>query len=110
MSESGRWCPRCQEIHPASCPLAAPRWRKESDERRGTAAQRGYGYRWQKSSAAYLVKHELCAAHEKKGERVPAMVVDHVIPHRGDMKLFWDPKNWQGLCYACHNEKTARGE
>ena len=31
------------------------------------------------------------------------------IPHRGDMKLFWDESNWQPLCESCHNQKTGRG-
>lgn len=35
--------------------------------------------------------------------------VDHIIPHRGDEKLFWDRSNWQLLHSACHSSKTARG-
>jgi 5-methylcytosine-specific restriction protein A len=34
--------------------------------------------------------------------------VDHIVPHKGDMRLFWDPRNHQGLCERCHNSKTAR--
>ena len=33
-------------------------------------------------------------------------VVDHIIPHRGDQKLFWDRSNWQPLCEHHHNVKT----
>ena len=39
----------------------------------------------------------------------PATVVDHVIPHRGDRKLFWDEQNWQPLCKECHDKKTGQG-
>jgi 5-methylcytosine-specific restriction protein A len=35
-----------------------------------------------------------------------ATVVDHIIPHRGDEKLFWDRDNWQALCKSCHDHKT----
>jgi len=35
-------------------------------------------------------------------------VVDHIIPHKGNQKLFWDPQNWQTLCKAHHDEKTRR--
>lgn len=35
-----------------------------------------------------------------------ATVVDHIIPHRGDQKLFWDRSNWQALCKSCHDSKT----
>ncbi|WP_396127368.1 HNH endonuclease [Edaphobacter acidisoli] len=38
---------------------------------------------------------------------VPAAHTDHIIPHRGDKKLFWDRSNWQPLCATCHSVKTA---
>ena len=43
---------------------------------------------------------------EKRGKLTPATVVDHIVPHRGDRKLFWDEKNWQPLCKRCHDTKT----
>ncbi|TPW30330.1 HNH endonuclease, partial [Martelella alba] len=33
----------------------------------------------------------------------PAVVVDHIRPHRGNDDLFWDRANWQPLCRHCHN-------
>lgn len=39
----------------------------------------------------------------------PATDVDHVIPHRGNERLFWNEQNWQALCYECHSQKTASG-
>ena len=51
--------------------------------------------------------YPLCAACEAEGRLVPAMVVDHVTPHRGDLRLFWDSGNWQALCKPCHDRKTA---
>ena len=41
---------------------------------------------------------------------VPATVVDHIVPHKGDMALFWDKSNWQGLCAHCHNSHKQRRE
>ena len=29
--------------------------------------------------------------------------MDHIVPHRGDHKCFWDRKNWQALCRSCHD-------
>lgn len=84
------------------------------DRGRKTSAQRGYGYRWQKAREGYLRKHPLCVEHDRRGLVVPATVVDHIVPHGGDMKLFWDRNNWQGLCKECHDswkqrlEKTGR--
>lgn len=80
---------------------------KQLDERRGTAASRGYGYKWQQAREAYLREHPLCKRHEDKGQLVPATVVDHIIPHKGDMSLFWRRSNWQSLCKPCHDLKTA---
>lgn len=73
------------------------------DKHRGTAAKRGYGARWRRARATYLMQHPICV---KCGSI--ANVVDHIIPHRGDMHLFWDVNNWQSLCDSCHSIKTAR--
>lgn len=32
------------------------------------------------------------------------MVVDHKIPHRGDLKLFWDSRNLQTMTKPCHDK------
>ena len=65
-----------------------------------SAAKRGYG------SKAYLREHPLCEICKRNGKYVQAAVVDHVKPHRGDSKLFWDKSNWQSLCKPCHDKKT----
>ena len=70
------------------------------------ATKRGYGSRWQKASKAFLQSHPLCAECMKQGRYTKATVVDHIVPHRGDQKLFWDRSNWQPLCKACHDRKT----
>ena len=81
---------------------------------RGTAQERGYGARWQKARAAFLAAHPLCVNCKRNGRLTPARVVDHIVPHRGDMSLFWDESNWQPLCdftsqYNCHGTKTGKG-
>ncbi len=92
---------------PGYCPDCRRQEGKAIDERRGSAAERGYGWRWQKARAAWLRVHPLCASCEKEGRTTAARVVDHVVPHRGDRKLFWDKENWQSLCTPCHDRKTA---
>lgn len=85
--------------------------RQASDERRGTAHERGYGRRWQKASKAYLAKHPLCQCpdcDEGRKRLLAASVVDHDVPHKGDMRLFWDSTNWRSMAKACHDAKTAR--
>lgn len=48
--------------------------------------------------------------HKARGEVVAAVIVDHIIPHKGDMELFWDESNWQGLCVSCHSSDKQRLE
>jgi 5-methylcytosine-specific restriction endonuclease McrA len=72
------------------------------DARRGSSAQRGYGSKWQKARDAYIAAHPWCAC----GCGGLATVLDHIVPHRGDMKLFWNPSNWQGLTVRCHARKS----
>lgn len=75
-----------------------------------TAAQRGYGYKWQKARLVHLQAHPLCAYCEKAGRVTAANVVDHATPHRGDMTLFWDRSNWASLCTTCHSSVKQREE
>ncbi|MYM25769.1 HNH endonuclease [Duganella sp. FT135W] len=92
-------------------------WR--NDKQSSTA--RGYGYKWQQARAGYLAKQPYCVycAREAGILALPgtdeflaqcirrgagqASVVDHIIAHRGDMKLFWDSTNWQSLCAPHHS-------
>ncbi len=82
--------------------------RQRSDKERGTAAQRGYGSKWRKARQGYLAHHPLCVMCEADNVLNVATVVDHILPHKGDMKLFWDRKNWQPLCKRHHDIKTAK--
>ncbi len=100
-------------------PTAPPRhrppgWRPpdqrkaDADRRRGSAAERGYDWSWQKYRLAFLAQHPLCVECLKRGETTAATVVDHIIDHNGDRQLFWDPANHQPLCKPDHDAKTAR--
>jgi 5-methylcytosine-specific restriction protein A len=76
--------------------------------KRESAAARGYDHRWRRYAKRFLKLHPLCAECEKRGETTAAEVVDHLIPHKGNMILFWDPTNHQPLCKRDHDVKTAR--
>ena len=80
----------------------------ELDRLRPSASARGYGPRWRRARAAYLARHPLCVQCQAKGRIEPSTTVDHIVPHRGDQKLFWDEANWAALCKPCHDAKTAR--
>lgn len=76
---------------------------------RENASERGYDSKWRSARVLFLKKNPLCAKCREKGKLTPATVVDHIIPHRGDKRLFWDKQNWQPLCKDCHDRKTGFG-
>ncbi|HAX5241948.1 TPA: HNH endonuclease [Escherichia coli] len=83
-----------------------------------------YNSRWERFRLAYLQAHPLCVMCHQQGRITAATVVDHIKPHRlkealrsGDreaiakaQKLFWDQKNWQGLCRQHHDATKQRME
>ena len=80
---------------------------KAYDKERGSAQDRGYDAKWNRFAAAYRKSNPLCVMCEKVGVYTLAQCVDHIIPHKGNMELFWDTDNVQGLCTKCHTTKTA---
>jgi 5-methylcytosine-specific restriction endonuclease McrA len=38
------------------------------------------------------------------------LVCDHIKPHRGDERLFWDETNLQTLLKSCHDSAKQRAE
>ena len=90
------------------CQREATRARNQRyDASRPTARQRGYDSAWRKARSAFLKRFPWCAW---AGCTAPATCVDHVIPHRGDKRLFWHRANWQPLCEPCHNSVKQRQE
>lgn len=80
------------------------------DANRPSAAKRGYNHEWRKARLEYLASHPHCRECSKQGVTRLATVVDHVIPHRGDNRLFWHRAGWQPLCAPCHNSIKQRQE
>lgn len=62
-----------------------------------------YGRAWSKARAAHLLEQPWCVLCMEQGAYVRGTVVDHKVPHRGDVTLFWDESNWQSLCKLCHD-------
>lgn len=109
MSKCPHLC-KCGAIVPygvlCQCQIKQKRERNaRHDSRRPTAAQRGYNHEWRKARKEYLTAHPSCRMCGN-----PATVVDHIIAHRGDQRLFWHRANWQPLCEPCHNSTKQRQE
>lgn len=81
---------------------------------------------WRKGRLAHLSVEPLCRLCKQTGilndgsktaggkhqvdVRRRFLVVDHVVPHRGDLGLFWDRSNWQTLCPDHHDRAKQREE
>ncbi len=87
----------------SASPMPDTSWRGQR-----TTAERGYGAKWQAARVAYLQANPTCVMCAPR--IVPASVVDHKTPHRGDMSLFWSRSNWQSLCRTCHNGRKQQLE
>lgn len=88
--------------------MCASASKARADKLRPSSRERGYTTEWQKERAAFLARPEnrLCAC----GCGQVANVVDHIIPHKGDMKLFWNRNNWQPMHSSCNTRKAIASE
>lgn len=78
-----------------------------SSKRRRETYQRLYDTaQWKQLRLIHLDRHPLCIRCNNLGYIKPAKDVDHVIPHKGDLNLFYDMNNLQSLCKSCHTWKT----
>lgn len=60
--------------------------------------------RWQKLRAWHLSHNPLCVfCADLDGIATSATIVDHILPHKGNLTKFWDNKNLQSLCAPCHD-------
>ena len=99
------------------CPACA----RQKERYRGSRHERGYTNAWAKRSKAFLLRYPYCGM--RPDNQVPVMSrcydegrvtlatqTDHVIPHKGNTKLFNDLEaNGQALCAACGGRKSQAG-
>ena len=93
----------CGHVTPAGTRCACQRRRDTErkarhDATRPSASRRGYSADWRKARVAFLAANPTCRKCP-----APATVVDHIQPHKGNQRLFWNRANWQPLCAPCHN-------
>lgn len=61
--------------------------------------------KWQRLRWSVLVRDLFTCQMCKRIEgNTSLLVADHKVPHQGDEALFWDEKNLQCLCKACHDK------
>ena len=114
-------CPNLSKGGP--CDKCRAERQQLEDQRRGTAAERGYGPKWAAlSKRLRLGALRWCGSRldglpatgdstcpQTLAGRVGSQVVDHVQPVTGPKDpRFWLRSNWQGLCHPCHDRKRQR--
>lgn len=57
--------------------------------------------RWRRRSALQLKQHPMCEACERQGRTTVATLAHHVVPHNGDVQLFYLGA-LASLCHDCH--------
>lgn len=90
--------------------------RKASDDRRGSARERGYTTAWDRFARGWLQGHPLCFYCANQGRTAAAELVDHIVPHRQIEGRFWpdDGEEWSDFfaacCRECHDGPKRRAE
>ena len=57
---------------------------------------------WREFRKRFLRDHPVCVVCGGKAD-----TCDHIEPWKGNLALFYDPGNIEGLCWRCHSRKTA---
>ena len=87
-----------------------PTWSKTSPrERSGQYSQLYTLPKWRKLRSRFLNANPLCAICQESGRVTAATIVDHIVPHKGDMEKFWNGP-FQALCKPCHDSHKKRME
>lgn len=103
-------CPALVPYGTSHCPVHTKAEGKADRARRGSAAERGYDARWRAYRLEFLAANPLCVLCLLEKLVTPATVVDHIVDHKGDEALFWDPKNHQAVCKPCHDKRVDAGD
>lgn len=61
---------------------------------------------WRRLSRRVAAEEPYCRTCLAAGQHVISQVTDHIAPHRGSRRLFWDRRNLQRLCKKCHDAKS----
>lgn len=78
--------------------------------KKGRGRDKLYGRRWRKARRQFLADNPYCKMCQDEGRITPATEVDHIEKHDGDVILFWNIENWQGLCAYHHRSVKAEME
>ena len=96
-------CPNTVELGTRFCKDCARGERSRYDRERRPAFHKLYrSPRWTRIREEHIEANPFCVDCGDRGTDV-----DHVVPHRGDTRLFFDRNNLATRCKVCHSRKTA---
>lgn len=106
------WACKCGKRIAAGqpCPCCSAARKRAYEGQRPNARARGYDNKWDRERKGFLVAHPWCGRCAAVGRKTASAVVNHVIPHKMDLRLFWNRRNWEALCGPCHNGATQSEE
>ena len=102
--------PGCPNVtHSKYCKIHTAQHTRVHTREKPNAYKSGYDKHWRRERKVFLSNNPLCENCLNKHDVIRAATqVDHIIPHKGNMRLFWNISNWQALCHSCHSSKTAK--
>lgn len=59
--------------------------------------------KWRRLSKWKKAVNPLCEYCQQAGWITKTEVVDHIVPHKGDINLFYDSSNLRSSCKRCHD-------
>jgi 5-methylcytosine-specific restriction endonuclease McrA len=87
-----------------------PKYARDPFETYRAVTKRWYDSpRWRRRASWQIHEHPLCVKCLAIGMVTPSTVADHIIPHRGDARLFW-MGDLQSLCWEHHSGVKALEE
>ena len=105
-------CPNLIRGSERNCEACAPYVKaknKRYDKARGNSGERGYDAAWRRVRIMKLARSPMCQCDECKENRLPAVLVHHImtISERPDLRL--DPDNMLSMANECH-ERVHKNE
>lgn len=101
--------PGCNQLVASGrCEKHTKQEQQRYDRQRGSAADRGYDYRWAKFREIYMRSHPLCVMCQHEGYIIKADLIHHIKPlDQGGSK--YDEDNLMSVCQM-HHEELHKGE
>jgi len=101
--------PGCSvRVRSGACP--AHDHQRVLDQRRGSAASRGYDHAWRTFRLRVLRQNPVCTDCKAAGYIAWANELHHIVKVKDDPSRRLDASNVLPLCQSCHSKRTARGE